>query len=587
MIPWKGRREPAPARTVAKLVGAVFLTLSCAILIFGAASPLEAREPSPGLRYSCQAGTGIEVTVDQVLAPDFAWDCEGRGWQRRREATWLSFSLPAEGPPPNILTFWQAHFDRADVYAISGGRITSRYQIVGIDVDATNYGPFASINLRGVTAETDRVIVRLERPFLSSVGSSARLVADEREAGFDRATALILAALAGLVVMPLLFDLGLYGILRQRFMLAHAGMCFGMLLVMNAANGLFAAMVSAKLSTLLTLTQLGYIILVGSAGVFVLTFVEKGILSRFSHNAVKAGFAIMLLTSGVLVLKPDGFGIIDQNLYMLGFLPLQLAVVWAVIQAVSRGSRLVWFIIVGWVPALLTGLDMVMHGLGLQSVRHLVYYAPFLAMVFEVCVTSIGVVMRILTLRQERDAALQDKQNLENISQRDPLTGLFNRRAIRHKFDELVKSGFTAMAIYDIDDFKSVNDDFGHDTGDEVLVQMAKALAPGADAQAMRLGGEEFLLLLRGANALERAEMRRTELTTLVQRSLPEVGRRVTASMGLLLFRDADDETKRDFNGLYAAADKLLYQAKKAGKNTYQFDILEADEAPDGAAAPA
>ena len=91
---------------------------------------------------------------------------------------------------------------------------------------------------------------------------------------------------------------------------------------------------------------------------------------------------------------------------------------------------------------------------------------------------------------------------------------------------------------------------------------MARALQPGQHARAYRLGGEEFVLLLRGEDAETQAELRRQAIPAIVAHTVPGLGRPVTASMGL-----TDLAGSEDFAAIYERADKLLYEAKSAGRN--------------------
>ncbi|MCB2077604.1 MAG: diguanylate cyclase, partial [Novosphingobium sp.] len=91
-------------------------------------------------------------------------------------------------------------------------------------------------------------------------------------------------------------------------------------------------------------------------------------------------------------------------------------------------------------------------------------------------------------------------------------------------------------------------------------------LAPDDDVLAVRMGGEEFLLLLRGSGAAERAERRRLAIAARVSIDVPGLDRLVTASMGLVE-HPARGSIKVDFSTLYAQCDRLLYEAKDAGRN--------------------
>ncbi len=542
----------------------------------------QSRYTLPGANLRCHAGTDSSVQIEDVLDPAFDWICEDAGWSEQRETTWLTFE-PRQRDA-TLLSLRHARFEAVTLYALRGGVLLEGERIASSQVEPALFGPFASVSLPAGMQGAERMIVRIDRPDLSSVGSEARLVASIDEVGFSRSTALLLAALAGLVLMPLLFDLSLFAVLRHRFMLSHAGMVAGMLLVLCASNGVFAALFDFTLGTLLTLAEVGYVVIVASAGLFIVHFVEGPCQTKATQRALQGAAILLLATSGLIDLNLPSLGWINQNLYMLGFLPMQLAVIFAVAVALAKRSRLVWFVIIGWLPAIVTGYDMIANGMGWQSSRMLGVTAPFYAMGFEVCVTGIGVIIRIMRLRRQRDDAIEEARILQGVSQRDPLTGLLNRRALQERFDELAGKGFSALALYDIDDFKKVNDDFGHELGDEVLVAMAKALAPGSDSIAIRMGGEEFVLLFRGPNALERAELRRAALTDTVRREVPQLPRPVTASMGIVLFEESGAAANSDFASLFARADKLLYAAKGAGKDTYQFEVFT--PRPQDAASP-
>ena len=161
---------------------------------------------------------------------------------------------------------------------------------------------------------------------------------------------------------------------------------------------------------------------------------------------------------------------------------------------------------------------------------------------------------------------------LSRVAHSDALTGLANRRAARLRFGEetarATRAGRRfAMALFDIDHFKQVNDRYGHAAGDAVLRAVADALAAakrGEDVLA-RIGGEEFLILLAQETpegAREAAErLRRKGGDAAV--AAPEGEVRVTLSGGVALFPDDGD----DWDHLFAAADRRLYAAKRSGRD--------------------
>jgi diguanylate cyclase (GGDEF)-like protein len=99
-----------------------------------------------------------------------------------------------------------------------------------------------------------------------------------------------------------------------------------------------------------------------------------------------------------------------------------------------------------------------------------------------------------------------------------------------------------------------------------VLRAVAEALEPDPDTLAIRMGGEEFMLLLRGKDTANRAERRRQAIAVRVSTQVPGLDRVVTASMGMVE-QPQGGEVRADFATLYGHCDRLLYEAKHTGRN--------------------
>lgn len=158
----------------------------------------------------------------------------------------------------------------------------------------------------------------------------------------------------------------------------------------------------------------------------------------------------------------------------------------------------------------------------------------------------------------------QQSQRFEQLSRLDALSGLLNRRAFSEALAE-AGPGSTLM-VMDIDRFKSINDTYGHTTGDEVIIRVSRLISEclGPSVAAGRLGGEEFGVILN-APALEarvaQAEMLRA---AIAREPFPVPGRalKVTVSAGLAELLDG-----RSADQVYASADKALYLAKTTGRD--------------------
>ncbi len=159
----------------------------------------------------------------------------------------------------------------------------------------------------------------------------------------------------------------------------------------------------------------------------------------------------------------------------------------------------------------------------------------------------------------------------------DGLTGISNRRqceeALTSEISRADRLGTPlTLVLADLDDFKAINDLHGHATGDDVLREFAAVLrATVRDSDlAGRWGGEEFMLLLPGADAVGGAQLADRVRTSLMERSF--VGQEGAAVSVTCSFGVAQHSPGLDERDLFAAADRALYRAKREGKNRVELD---------------
>jgi diguanylate cyclase (GGDEF)-like protein len=158
---------------------------------------------------------------------------------------------------------------------------------------------------------------------------------------------------------------------------------------------------------------------------------------------------------------------------------------------------------------------------------------------------------------------------LTRLAVTDPVTGVWNRRHGRELLEAATAQpdqdgGPLSVLMVDIDNFKAINDTHGHETGDTVLIELARRLAGAVRSTDMvaRWGGEEFVILLRDCpldDAVIRAEKIRRQIADV---SFPGAGT-ITVSIGAAQLVADDDVTS-----WVARSDKALYEAKRAGRNT-------------------
>jgi len=163
------------------------------------------------------------------------------------------------------------------------------------------------------------------------------------------------------------------------------------------------------------------------------------------------------------------------------------------------------------------------------------------------------------------DHQRSELERLARLASRDSLTNILNRKAMEDRITERLSSAaedeLSALYIIDLDNFKQINDRFGHQAGDETLKNVAAALNNTFRSSDIvgRLGGDEFMAFISGVterNAIARANRLINELQFLVENAS------LSASVGLALCVG-----KAEFSAMYRGADKALYRSKDMGKN--------------------
>ena len=186
-----------------------------------------------------------------------------------------------------------------------------------------------------------------------------------------------------------------------------------------------------------------------------------------------------------------------------------------------------------------------------------------------VAMSGIGAIT--LSLTQTR-MALRHREDAES----DPLTGLMNRRALFERYDHRRLGAFVAVVVFDLDNFKQINDSYGHAVGDDVLRFFTTIMRRNCRPtdQAVRLGGEEFTLVMPRIlpeNAESIAEKIRAELAAgYIQTDMGPL--RCTVSAGIAF----GSREGSSFEDVLRRADQALYEAKREGRNRVTASVWRA-----------
>ncbi len=285
--------------------------------------------------------------------------------------------------------------------------------------------------------------------------------------------------------------------------------------------------------------------------VFSVSFIYGGYSVGISSPATVAGF-ISILTVGLVLF--------ERKIVYLLFLPV---IVYMLIAIVSSALGYMTY-----APVFSDQLNysvMVFNEFWVYS--QLYFYVPIFFATF--------VLFEIL-LTQWRN---REKQ-INLMSQMDPLTGIYNRRKIGLELNEIqLQERKFALILLDLDHFKSINDNYGHDIGDNVLKRVANVLRQNIrDTDIVgRFGGEEFVMLLQNKNlraAMEVAERCRKEIENELFYIDERTTIRVTASFGIAI-----SEFNLNKEAVIRHADQALYLAKKRGRNQvrHYYELQDAD----------
>ncbi|PKH76838.1 GGDEF domain-containing protein [Pseudomonas sp. Choline-02u-1] len=224
------------------------------------------------------------------------------------------------------------------------------------------------------------------------------------------------------------------------------------------------------------------------------------------------------------------------------------------------------------------GLFYVAKALTVVIPGTLIDLAAFRGEIIQISLVEGAMAIMLIALSMTGTERYRREKQIARLAERDPLTALYNRRALEKRTPRLL-AGVSAqrpgaLLLIDIDNFKLVNDQYGHIAGDRLLIalsEMIRAQLP-ANALTARLGGDEFLMLLNNASAeaiLELGNALREQFLALASHTCP-TSAAVTLSIGATLF----DKPPASLDALIELGDAALYESKRGGRNRVRLSGL-------------
>ena len=310
----------------------------------------------------------------------------------------------------------------------------------------------------------------------------------------------------------------------------------------------FFAMAGSPIQAMLNLAQ---------AMLYLMAF---GLLKR-RHNAS----AIAIILGAVLVNAAVGTALDGWD---SGYYYYLLLIVPAIIMTMPR-VRALWML--GIVLSSYLGLLFMVQTL---PPLHPIDHVP-LVLLDAFNGSAVFIMMMYFTFAYQSVQSVSE-QKLKLLATTDPLTGLFNRRYAHEMITREVRhvergNRPLSFILADVDHFKSVNDRYGHDGGDAVLVAVSKALAEVTRAENIlsRWGGEEFLLVLPATSRQGAAKLaeRIHQMMQDLRLRVGDIELQVFLTMGV-----ASVEPGESWGMALARADKALYEGKRSGRNCIRLD---------------
>ena len=376
-------------------------------------------------------------------------------------------------------------------------------------------------------------------------------------------TSVIFGAFLGVAAIFGLTACVLLPIMRRRFLVwvIVRTLAFGVMAVVIFSTDFDPAPFAPL--TRIHLAEIALAIAVACSGPLLASYIEDDLDVGQLRALLTALCAIGLMAAIATVLARTS--LIFDAVHDALLLVTTLTICWGLWRAIAAGSRVARFQAAAWLPFILVGLVSLSYELLSGAQMPNWPLAVLIALSIDFLGTAGGVVDGFMNIVRQRDEAIEDVRAARIAVATDPLTGIANRRGLALRFRDPQPGRPSGLAVFDCDHFKRVNDQYGHDVGDEVLIAVAAGLACD-EVFCSRQGGEEFVVLFYGDDWQRRVEAVRRRLTIAVLEAVPEVAFPVTASAGftpVLADDTLDTATKR--------ADRALYAAKDMGRDRCVF----------------
>ena len=397
---------------------------------------------------------------------------------------------------------------------------------------------------------------------LRGVLIGARLMKNSQSYRLQSWLVALYAAFGGLSLALLVYNLSLWSVLRHRFQLSYAAMVTALMAYTFTSSSIAMLVIPALQNN--DRLRLNYLFLAAAAVAairFMADFFGPQVFGpRLTRLAYLVCGAALLSAAAFALFAPwQGFWL--DRLYFLTCTATLLLILPIIAAAARAKAKHLGLFMIAWAAPIIVSLLRAAYGIGLIGYSFWFDNGSLIALSIESLLSTTLIVARLRDLSSERDRAMAGEQSALRLANSDPLTGLLNRRAFIQMASK--RGAAHRLLLIDIDRFKAINDRLGHDAGDDVLRAVADVLQKcrPADSLAVRLGGEEFALLI----PVQQHSHCTPEMVLAAIRDKPmPLDWKVTVSLG---YADGRLTCEEDWRRLYRLADTALYRAKADGRD--------------------
>lgn len=621
-----GARKHAHAHSVQRLYQA--WVLACLLLACSAHAQTSAHY-SPTLQLDgSEAGVNLQpymdylrdpsgrLTLGEVMQRTDLKPASGRrdmNFGYTRDALWLRMDVASAASETAtwVLEMKYASLDRVSAYLLGPEGMSQQHagDIVPYRQRSTGHrNPIFQITLE--PGEQRTVYVRAES--LGSLTLDHHLMEVSLFHEHSQLTYVMLAIYFGMLLALGIYNLMLFFVLGQRSFALYVGFVISFGIAILAINGLGSQYIWPNLGESGNRILPFFLCLAGTIGtLFAQSFLDTARRAEGLNKALSA-WAWISMTATLITLVVN-VQLALQLMSMVGLITT-LVLFSAGLFCVFRRIPGAPIFVLAWFMLLCGAMLMALRNFNVIPSNVFTVNAMQIGSAMELLLLSLGLAARfnelkrlkesaqqqalrsqkqvlVSLLQQERileqrvaertEALAQANARLELLAMQDPLTGLANRTALAQHLPQAMartarRNELLALVLIDLDRFKSINDELGHDAGDQVLEQIAarlKQCARDTDLVA-RLGGDEFILVSEGI--LDQEDALRLGERLLDTLSLPIFLRDGNLSIGASIGISLSNGVDPDVEALMRHADQAMYQRKRHGRHgvvLYQTDV--------------